>query len=146
MLRSPYDKKANFMLNVANNVINTRQNQHYVGYYYKGLVQASVLKTKKPSPILKQEEKAVRRYKSPFHKVSKDKQQDSRYFYRSRSFLNSSKFPPLSPKESDLGITVEKVGLESQKDGDSDMEGQMEEGEIGQHLKKQNFSQLMSQG
>ena len=96
------------MLNVANNVINTRQNQHYVGYYYKGLVQASVLKTKKPSPILKQEEKAVRRYKSPFQKVSKDKQQDSRYFYRSRSFLNSSKFPPLSPKESDLGITVEK--------------------------------------
>ena len=58
--------KKNYTINVSNNVINTRQNQHYVGYYYKGLVQKSVLKTKRPSPVLKQEEKAIRRYKSPF--------------------------------------------------------------------------------
>ena len=81
----------------------------------------------------------MRRYKSPFTKVPKDKQ-DSRYFFRSKSFLNSSKFPPLSPKDSDLGITVEKVGLESQRDADSELEGEIDDGEIGQHLKKQNFS------
>ena len=122
--------KKNYTINASNDLINSRQNQHYVGYYYKGLVQKNVLKTKRPSPVLKQEEKAVRRYKSPFQKVAKDKQ-DSRYFFRSKSFLNSSKFPPLQPKDSDLGVTVEKVGLESQKDPDSEAEGQLEEGEIG---------------
>ena len=43
------------MLNVANDQVQKRQNQYYVGNYYDKVVKRDILKSKKPTPILAKE-------------------------------------------------------------------------------------------
>ena len=107
------------MLNVDNPKHNNISAAHHVGDYYKKIVNKRIFHTINPSPVLKQEAKAIRRYQSPFHTINNKKnvpvnKEDSRYFFRSKSFMNESKFPALSPRESGLGVTLERVGVESE--------------------------------
>lgn len=43
------------MINVANDQVQKRQNQYYVGNYYDKVVKRDILKNKKPTPILAKE-------------------------------------------------------------------------------------------
>ena len=61
--------ETNYVVNIDNDKISARQTTSYVGNFYKKLVHGQILRTQNPSPILKQEEKSIRRYQSPFKKV-----------------------------------------------------------------------------
>ena len=90
----------NYVIDIDSHVISGRQSQHYVGHFYNKMIKSRILKSRHPSPILKQEEKvkAMRRYRSPAVPNKQDKDDDSCYYFRSKSFLNASRFPPLSPR------------------------------------------------
>ena len=69
----------NYIIDIDTQIVTSRQNGRYVNNYYKKMVNSRILQSPNPSPILKSELKAIRRYQSPSPIPPKKTHADSRY-------------------------------------------------------------------
>ena len=74
------------------------------------MVNNRIFESKNPSPMLKAEQKALQRYQSPAPPPRKPAG-DSLYYFRSKSLLNQSNFPPISPR---LQLLQEKAEIDEE--------------------------------
>ena len=61
------------------------------------MVNEKIFQTEQPSPYLKEEEIQIKEKNNSPEPKKQEEKADSRYYFRSKSFLNASRYPPLSP-------------------------------------------------